>query len=81
MSVKHTYYSGNSEHANKKRIYLTSTRQLLNLLHDGKVHVFKVDQRVEWISDKPTLANEGRLKVLCDKKRAYADNYGIYRLA
>jgi hypothetical protein len=80
-TIKHTewYYSGNPDHADKKRIYLTDSRTLLKMLMNGKLHCFTVDQRAEFLGE-PTEANEYRIKILCDKKQVYCDNMGLYRL-
>jgi hypothetical protein len=73
------YYSGNPEHANKKRVYITNSREMLRLLMNHKIHVFKVDQRTEWLG-AVTEFGHGRLKTLCDAKKVYADGYGLYTL-
>jgi hypothetical protein len=81
-TIKHTewYYSGNPDHADKQRVYVADTREMLKLLMLHKIHCFTIDQRVEWLGDA-TIAGEPRLKLLCDKKQVYADNHGLYRLA
>lgn len=61
--------------------YLTDARTMQRLLIDGDIHCFFHTQLVEWISDRPTQAGEGRLKVLCNAKRVYADNIGLYTIA
>ncbi|WP_409251791.1 hypothetical protein V1502_17015 [Bacillus sp. SCS-153A] len=74
------YYAGNRNHHGKKRIYVTNRREQLRLLHDGKIHVFAADQCAEFIGEAKQ-AGHGRLKVLCEEKKIFADNAGLYRLA
>jgi hypothetical protein len=73
------YIGGNAEHLGKPKRYVATPRETLKLLHAGKIHVFSVDQRVEFLSDA-TLAGEGRLKVLADGKKLFASNEGLYYL-
>jgi hypothetical protein len=73
------YYSGNPEHLGKPKRYLTNTRELLRLLHNHKIHVFYHTNLVEWLGDASE-GGHGRLKVLCDTKRVYANNTGLYRV-
>jgi hypothetical protein len=75
------YIGGNAEHLGKQKRYLTNTRELLRLLHDHKIHVFYHTNLVEWVSDKPLVGGEGRIKVQCDAKRVFADNSGLYTIA
>lgn len=74
------YYSGNPEHADLKRIYLTNARDLQRYLLNGDIHCFKWDFRCEWISDRQLQAGEFRIKSVIDSGKAYCDNEGIYRL-
>lgn len=73
------YYSGNREHAEKKRIYVASKREMIHWLLEGKLHVFKWTNQAQWIGDA-TIAGEGRIKTLADAKQLYCDNDGVYRL-
>lgn len=71
---------GNAEHLGKPKRYVTSARELLRLLHDHKIHVFYHTNLVEWVSEKPLVAGEGRLKTLIDKGIVHASNEGLYYL-
>lgn len=75
------WYPGgaNPDHHGKPKRYVANVRETLKLLHSGKIHVFSVDQRVEWLTDA-TLAGEGRLKTLIDKGVVHASNEGLYYL-
>lgn len=74
-----SYYSGSSEHADKKRIYVTSRREMVRWLLDGKLHCLLWTNQAQWIGEA-TLAGEGRIKTLADAKVLHCDNDGIYRL-
>lgn len=75
------WYPGgaNPEHHGKPKRYVANVRETLKLLHSGKIHVFSVDQRVEWLTDA-SVAGEGRLKVLAAGKKLFASNEGLYIL-
>jgi hypothetical protein len=81
-TIEHSdhYYSGIDEHKDKHRIYVCDNREMLRLLMDHKIHVFKWTQKVQWVSEKPLLAGEGRIKVIADSGKLFADGYGLYRL-
>lgn len=73
------YYSGNPEHADLKRVYVATRREMVRWLLVGKLHCLLWTNQAQWIGDV-TLAGEGRVKTLADSKQLFCDNDGIYRL-
>lgn len=78
--AKSDYQPGENDHLGRDKRYLTDAGTMQRLLLDKKIHVFYHSMLTEWVCDAPIRADEGRIKVLCDAKRVWADSNGLYTI-
>lgn len=74
------YWSGNSEHTDLPKRYISDSHKMLGLLMGEDIRAITGTMRVLWISERPPTNHELRLYSLITQGNAYCSNEGIYVL-